>query len=253
MNDDLDLDEVHDLIDSVDFSVSELKASDQEFASYTALAGLTTAFLGLYHGWIDYGSDEARQLGVPPKLVKSLLKPEVKIRRHDAIVLGNRFHSLLKELESELGSSEKSTVPSPPFSTPSENQKPASQQNVVEQVKASTWVSTPRVASIAIKISKVSTLLDDILYITVASNLPEQERALSPIERAQLIAVLETALQLLKAPLIERGLLETCKNWLVRAATRSAEKKTEETLGALTDKAAEELGDFISQLPWGGG
>ncbi|WP_417497205.1 hypothetical protein [Maricaulis sp.] len=247
-----DLDEVHDLLEGVEFSQSQLKSSDSEFADHIDLSGITTAVLVLYGGHVDYGSPEAKQLGVPPKLINSLIKPSVKILRQDALVLANRLHSQLRSLEGELAPDGVVTAPEErrPSQSAAEPSGPTNSGQNPIRVKATQWAAPPTSTNIKQKIFEVSALLDDIVYFVRASNQPDDERALTEIERTQLIAVLETALSILKAPLLEKGLLEKCRDLLKRAARRTAENKVEETLGTLADKGVDDIADLIDQIPW---
>lgn len=248
LREDLTLDEVHDLLDAVEESLTQLSSRTENDVGPYETAGLATAFLALYDGFLDYGSSEARELGVPPKLAKSLLKPGARMARHDAMILGSRLRSLLRTLEGQLGA---------PIEPRTEEQ--GSSEKVADALNASvstkpeapsSWAVVPQVTMVKAKAAQVAQLLDDIVYAVRASNLPEEDRALSDIERAQLIAVLETAISLLKAPLVERGLLLKCSDWLKRTAARVGQRKAEESLGSLADKGVEDLGDLIDQIPW---
>ncbi len=114
--------------------------------------------------------------------------------------------------------------------------------------KAEGWVAVPNNAHIKQKILTVSVLLESIIEQASHSNYPEDQRAISAIERAQLIAVLETVLALLKAPMVERAIIKKTDGLLSRVARKVAEKKTEEGLGGLADLAREQLGNLIDMF-----
>lgn len=252
MEDELSIDEVHYLISDVEESLSLLKGQTGDIAESWRLAGLTSAFLELYGGHIHYGSPEARELGVPPKLANALFKENAKIRLSDAIILGNRLLSKLHTLESEFGGEFREREPDPPATEKAESDAVFDKASGGPSEYPSAWAIVPSAGPIKLKIAQISQLLDDIAYAVRSSNLPESERALSDIERAQLIAVLETVLKLLKAPMVERGLLQKCGDWLAQTSKRVAQKQSEETLGSLAEKAFHELREFIDQFPWDG-
>jgi hypothetical protein len=249
----IDLDTVHDLLVDVEESLAILNCRTGDRVESWHLAGLTTAFLELYGGHIHYGSPEARELGVPPKLANSLIKPNAEMRLADAIILGNRLRSRLVTLESELGGSYQAPEPTPSAGAKDDITPDLGYDAGAFASSPAGWAPVPLVGPTKVRISQLSQLLEDIVYSMRSSNLPSEERALSELERAQLITMLETVLQVLKAPMIERSLLQKCGEWLSRAGKRVAQRKTEETLGTLADKAGQELTDLIEKFPWPNG
>jgi hypothetical protein len=55
------------------------------------------------------------------------------------------------------------------------------------------------------KIGAISPLLDSIIVQTKGANEPPDQQILTEIERKQLIAILETALNVLRSPLVEKA------------------------------------------------
>lgn len=102
------------------------------------------------------------------------------------------------------------------------------------------------------KIAAVSTLLDDIIQTASMTNLPPEMRALTDLERAQLITVLETTLSVLRAPMAEKGILAKSSRLLGGVARRVAEKEAEQALGTAAQEAGGWLADIISMI-WPGG
>ena len=248
MRSDLDLEDVHRLLDFVEGSLEELGSNNEDRVGTSETNGLAIAFLELYDGFLDYGSPEARELGVPPKLAKSLIKPGATLLRSDAIILGNRLRSLLRTLEGQLGTPIEPKEPTADSSSAPSDQADSTPTTI--RGGPAVWALIPHSNTIKTKTAQLAQLLDDIIYAMRSSNLPEEDRALSDIERAQLIAVLETAISLLKAPMVERGLMLKCSDWLKRTVARVRQRKAEETLGSLADKGVEDLGDLIDQIPW---
>ena len=97
------------------------------------------------------------------------------------------------------------------------------------------------------KIAAVSAILDTIVVQLQGTN-SSAERVLTDVERAQLVAVLETVLQVLKAPMVEKSLLSKAQEALKRVAGRTAEKQTEEGLGNAISEGARMLSDLIKTI-----
>jgi hypothetical protein len=94
-------------------------------------------------------------------------------------------------------------------------------------IEAIEWKAITFSPSVQKKISELVILVQDVITHVSATNLPSDQQVLSDIERAQLIAVLETALNVLKSPLIEKGLLKKAGAMVKRAAAKAAERQTE--------------------------
>jgi len=70
----------------------------------------------------------------------------------------------------------------------------------------------------------------------------------SEIERVQLIAVLETALAMLKAPMIEKNLLKKAASMLKRAAAKAVEKQVENAFAFAAGFAAGKITELLPYL-----
>jgi hypothetical protein len=62
------------------------------------------------------------------------------------------------------------------------------------------------------------------------------------------VAVLETVLHVLKAPMVEKSLLSKAQEALKRVAERTAEKKAEQGLGNAASQGARMLRDLLKAL-----
>ncbi len=71
---------------------------------------------------------------------------------------------------------------------------------------------------------------------------------MTDIERAQLVAILETTLAVLKAPMLEPGLLKKAARVAKEIAEKTARKKVEEGLGVGLSYAAKKLWELIASL-----
>ena len=110
------------------------------------------------------------------------------------------------------------------------------------------WKVIPNDPNIKAKIAEVSGLLEQLVRMAKGSNASGDHAALTDIERASLIAVLETALAVLKSPHAEKGLLQKLKDMLGKTAKQAAEKETEEAFGTAADLAKNALGGVIKSL-----
>lgn len=109
------------------------------------------------------------------------------------------------------------------------------------------WVRVEFTNDTKQKIAVVSAILDTILVQVKGANRTADE-VLTDIERAQLVAVLETVLQVLKAPMVEKSLLTKAQEALTRVTSRTAEKQAEQGLGKATGEGARMLLDLIKSL-----
>jgi hypothetical protein len=98
------------------------------------------------------------------------------------------------------------------------------------------------------KVVAVVTLINDVCRHVRFNNLPNDQRALTDVERQTLIQVLETALNVLKSPMVELGLLKKATDMLKSAAKRAGEKQLDLALGSAAGIAATKLTELISSL-----
>jgi hypothetical protein len=113
---------------------------------------------------------------------------------------------------------------------------------------AERWIAVGSSGEIKAKIHAISFLLESIIDQTARSNLSSEEQILTELERRQLIALLETALALLKSPMVEKSLLHKVGEALKRAADSAAEKGVQKGVGKLADAAGDKLLDLFNGL-----
>ncbi|RDJ16941.1 hypothetical protein B5K06_00720 [Rhizobium grahamii] len=116
------------------------------------------------------------------------------------------------------------------------------------QVWTEQWVYVRRGSRAKDIIGDVSELLDEVILLAKTTNLPEAQAGLTDIERAQLIAILETTLAMLKAPMIEPGLLKKTAKMAKDVAQKAAKTKVEEALGASLEHVAKRVAELIANL-----
>ena len=109
------------------------------------------------------------------------------------------------------------------------------------------WIPAPE--SLREKMQFVSVMLADIVVQLRGRNDGESlEELLDPVGRAQLIAALETSLEILKTPLVEVGLLGKVARWLGSLAKSSVDRGVSVAVGVLAAEGAQELIKLIAEL-----
>lgn len=103
-------------------------------------------------------------------------------------------------------------------------------------------------------ISKVALSLTALHHALLESNrIGSSESAIGPLQKAQLIALLEAMLAALKAPAIDTKATSGFFSWLRKIAIRGAEKGLEtgisDTLGEAIDSGGKLLTELASQTP----
>jgi len=115
-------------------------------------------------------------------------------------------------------------------------------------IKATEWKYIIRTPEIEGVIEELIPLLREVMDRATTTNLPTQDRAMSASERAQLIAILETAIQVLQAPMLEKSLLKKAKDAMEKGALSAIEKGVENTFSFLAGIAVGKLSDFIGHI-----
>ncbi len=96
------------------------------------------------------------------------------------------------------------------------------------------------------KIARLSKELTELLDIVRSSNsLAMSDEVLAPELKAQLIALLETALVQLRAPIVETSLLTRIGRWLPKIGKMIGEKAGEKAIEKLASDAGEHMIDLI--------
>ena len=99
------------------------------------------------------------------------------------------------------------------------------------------------------QISQVATTLKKLLSAIKGDNkLPGQESLVHELERRQLIAVLEVALEELKAPYLDRGRFRGIKSWLTRIARKAVDKQATQTMQDALSAAVDETNELVTTL-----
>ncbi len=110
------------------------------------------------------------------------------------------------------------------------------------------WAKVPHTPDLQALIKELESLLPKLIRYTKFTNLSPGEFGLTDGERAHLIELLETNLALLKAPMVEIGMLEAMRAGLENVGLKLAEKGTEYAALGLFMGASEQVGHFIASI-----
>lgn len=111
------------------------------------------------------------------------------------------------------------------------------------------WVRIDRSQKI---ITDVVGALERLVVFAERSNTKDDDLhsgdQLTLIQKAQLTQVLETALAMLKSPMVEKGFIGKLGRWLAKIGMRTAESSAESALENAAKHGADALSDLIGQI-----
>jgi hypothetical protein len=244
------IEDVHAYLDQIEEVIAYLDSTSEERVPWERVDALGSAvrdIVDLRTAYVD-----GPKLGIHPTILNRYIKFRDDYEANEARIVAQRVRSYLRNLDqaaerSDPESALKPLPSEPPAAEPlQERGRPRSEQMTVQ---AEGWKLVGPSSDLKVKILALSMLLDQIIETARGSNAPPERQVLSQLERAQIITILETALSLLKAPMVETGLLKKAGRMLGKVAKRAAAKEMEEGLGSLAEMAANELTDIISNLP----
>ena len=234
----ISLERLHEFIDGATEARDTFQHSEEETIHPGAWWPLCEAIIeldGIYLG-------PNLVIKAPQKMINAFTRSFEPVDTKEAYILASKVVSFLRSIEGEFS---EETIPD---STSQEAKPEPEIEQSGPEVQAVQWIVLPHTSTIKEQITEIAILLDSIIDSARGSNLPESERALSDIERVQLIAILETALKLLKAPMVEKGLLKKSREGLWDVAKKTAQKRTEEGFGRLAEEGAKLLELLIKGL-----
>jgi hypothetical protein len=234
---DLPIEDVHRLIDTTEEAIRNIAARPTKSIQVTEIPELSEVVLEVL-GWSSTAYME-NGLGINPALLSKFVKMRGVVGKSDASKIADRLRSFLKSQDQT-------------FLSPAINEKPKAKLHPREiapvAIGGEQWVAVKFTSEVKLKIGAIASLLDSIIEQTSRANAPKDEQLLTDIERRQLIAILETALNVLRSPLVERGLLKKARSVLVKGAKSAAEKGVQEGLGMLMHSASARIGELIAMI-----
>jgi hypothetical protein len=109
------------------------------------------------------------------------------------------------------------------------------------------WSRLPASADVAVR-DLIRSLSEVLVIAAQANEHPSASELITIKQRELLTAFLQTAITLLKAPLVERRFMRRLGDWLLLIGKRAAEKQVETALGAVAASAATKIAQFISEF-----
>ena len=157
--------------------------------------------------------------------------------------LNGRLKSLLREAEGTI----RSIAVAPGLGLASDEATPPEPNQPEVHIVAIEWVRNDRNKNVQI-IANLTVLLDEAIVRARGTNLPPEKAAFTEFQRKALIDLLETALQMLKGPLVEKGLLKRLRDAAGEGAVGTVKKGVEVGAGFVLKRLWELLTQFISSL-----
>lgn len=233
------LEDLYEKLEIVEEAIHKLDAATTQKVDVTDFPDFCLVVADLVGYSTAYGSDLAPQLRIDASTLNKFAKFRGTVTTQTARALADRVRSYLRSLDQGTPKPRRETSQLPPQdATPPPD----------PVIPAEEWRFVHIAPGTKTRIAAISALLDTIIVRLAKTNLPPEQQALSQIERAQLIAILETALQILKAPIMEPGMLKKAQEKLKRLADKTVEKQTEAGLGNAASEGARMLWELIKSL-----
>jgi hypothetical protein len=229
--------ELYEWLDQVEVAISDLASEKRQSLDVGELPNVCSIINDLMNSSSAYYDDLPRLLRLPPALIRKFQKFSGTVALYDARVFVDRLRSHLKSMDQ--AHEEVTEKEEEPFFPPVEAQV---------SFPAIEWRNVPRTPDVKEQIIEVSRILDDIIAGMKRSNNAPDDQYLTEIERQQLIAILTTALVVLKAPVVEKGLLLKTRDALQKAAVKAGEKQAESAFNWLAGQGALWLSDLIHSI-----
>jgi hypothetical protein len=236
------IEEIHEMLDSVEISLTRLRSANlhSKPMPVSFISDAVSAIYDLDNEGVLGSAGISRTLAIKLKNLEGKLPANVMLASLE------RVRTYLRRIESEFGDGNRSTA---------EDRRITELDTIVDQnppksvpVQSEVWVYVQPISRVKELISELSDLLEEVSLLAKTTNLPERQAALSDIERAQLIALLETTLLVLKAPMVESGLLKKLGTTMADATKKAAEKQVEQGMAGAMQTAIPLVRDLLKWL-----
>jgi hypothetical protein len=236
------LDDIHRMLDTIDIGIRKIehvKTTNIDVSLVWEVSEVILEVLGATNtAYIE------NDLGINAAHLSKFVKMRGTVNKNQALAIAQRVKTYLKSLDQVTPQ-----MPGENMLEPTQEQKlKKSPAEPKVTVVANQWIAIRQTSTSKLKIGVISSLLESIVEQAAHSNAPPEEQVLTELERHQLIAILETALNLLRSPLVERGLLKKAENSLAEAGKKAAEKGMQEGLGKLMTAASSRIAELILYL-----
>lgn len=230
------IDQLYDILEMLEDDVNDLETATRERVNVFRYQGIFEAV-----SFLD-------ELGMSSRLGLSAMDLD-KFQRMSGMIdnmilrqMTGRLKSLLREAEGTIRS-----IAAAPIAAASPPARQAGSAEASVQVVAVEWVSNDRDKN-ADLIADLTELLDDAVTRARGTNLPPQKAAFTEFQRKALIDLLETAVLMLKGPLVEKGLLQKLGDAAGDGAATAVKKGAEVGLGFVLKRLWGLLTQFLGGL-----
>lgn len=241
------IEDVHRLLDMLDDFIPRIDRLPQRLRA-EQVPELSEVILELL-GWTNTAYIE-NNLGIDASILSRFVKMRGGLLKSDVRFVADRLRTHLRSQDQRSQSKDAKKTPQGerPESKNPDEQKASATQTRTLIVRGEEWVRVPQRGEVKQRIGAISAMLDSIIQQIGRSNAPEEEQALTALERAELIAILETALHVLRAPMVEKGLMKRAGEELKKAAEKAAEKSVQEGVGSIMGAARDRLLELIASI-----
>ena len=238
------IEDVHRLLGGLESLLVELRSRGPDRIRVEELPELVETIHEL-GGWRNTTYLQGK-LGINGSLLNQFMQLKGSIRRSDALKIADRLRSHLRSHD------QAAEAPSPRVQPRSETAERSTRRRRSQKsttiVKAEQWIAVRESSEIKLKIGAIASLLDSIIQQIRHSNAPPRDQILTDLERQQLIAILETALNVLRSPMVESGLLRRTIKMLRKASGSAAEKGVQQGLGMLMESAGSRIAELVASI-----
>ncbi len=244
MSGELPIEDIHRLLETIDQIKSDPQLSGgkgNRALDVGTLPDLSMVVLEVL-GWTNTAYME-NKLGIDPSVLSKFVKMRGKVHVHVARAVAERLRTYLRS-EDQAFVQRKRPARNKEL-TPPKKQNVEQRSVAVARMRGEQWVAVGESSEIKVKIGVIASLLDSIIDQTKHANAPPDQQIMSEIEKHQLIAILETALNVLRSPLVEKGLFKSTQKALRKGAEAALEQGAQEGLGVIMGLAAKRFGELI--------
>lgn len=244
MSDEYSIEEIHEMLDQLDEAIEWLNSIETSKIEVSEIPHLYF-IIGKLSGWYSiYSSDLPSELSVPPSQLNKLAKIRGVIDTYSALNVANRIKSFLRTIESNHSTPSSEET----FSENWKNNKTTITNQKSFSVSSSEWILVKKSDTVQNHINALVNIFDNTIVRINKSNLPPEEYFLNELERAQLIALLETTLNMLKSPMVETGMLKKVSSSLKDAAKKASNKKLQEGFGSVLSETSDLITNLLKDL-----
>lgn len=246
------IEHIHELLQDIEDELANLETITTSEVELAQLPGLCLAVSDVLGYGTAYSSLTSQELGVQSSLLAKFEKARGTLPLHVVKKVANRMRTFLRSMD-QLTDADRDAYRAKFHEDLNSTSDSSDGTHLGEReyglaINAEKWVLVANSSEMQKRIAAVSFMLQEIIAIIEGTNSPPEQWVITELERNQLVAVLETALAVLKSPMVEKGLLKRTRDSLADVARKSTEKQLEQTLGRTIKQGLDNLVDLINHL-----